>query len=255
MFNWSAFTLFLYIVMRMSGCVMFSPIFGRSGIPGMAQAGFTLMLSVAVYGYHAQPVTVPDTLLEFLLRLLVELFIGFTLAMIMRFFYYIPDQAGEIVDTQMGMSMAKTYDPSTQSQMTNTANLLNALMMLIFFSCNGHVTLLRIMTASGEIVPFGEAALNEDISSWMLQLFAECAVLAVKLALPILAAELLGQVGMGVLMKVIPQINVFVINIELKVIVGLVMLLALIAPMGDFLLQAENAMLDRMQDILTFFNG
>ncbi len=255
MFNWSAFTLFLYIVMRMSGFVMFSPIFGRSGIPAMAKAGFILMLSVAVYGHHAQPVTVPATLLEFLLRLLLELFIGFTLAMIMRFFSYIPDQAGEIVDTQMGMSMAKTYDPSTQTQMTNTANLLNTLMMLIFFSCNGHVTMLRIMTSSGEIVPFGEVAINEDISSWMLQLFAECAVLSVKLALPILAAELLGQVGMGVLMKVIPQINVFVINIELKVIVGLVMLLALIAPMGDFLLQAENTMLDRLQDILTFFNG
>ena len=84
----------------------------------------------------------------------------------------------------------------------------------------------------------------------MLELFVECTLLAVKLCMPILAAELLGQLGMGVLMKVIPQINVFSINIELKVIIGLGLLLLLMAPFSEFLLEAERAMLDSMHTLL-----
>ena len=71
------------------------------------------------------------------------------------------------------------------------------------------------------------------------------------MCMPILAAELIAQVGMGVLMKVIPQINVFAINIELKVIVGLALLMALMVPISEYLLQAELAMLNSLHDILT----
>ena len=71
-----------------------------------------------------------------------------------------------------------------------------------------------------------------------------------KLAAPILAAELLGQVGMGILMKVIPQINVFAINIELKVIIGLVLLMLFMAPVSEFLLDAENEMLLAVRNML-----
>jgi len=255
MFDWSAFTLFLYILMRMSGFVLFSPLYGRSSVPAIVRAGFALMLSVAAYGAYAGSVSVPGTLLEFTLHLLLELAVGFILAMIMRFFFAIADVGGEPIDTQMGMSMGRTYDPGSQASMTNTAILLNTMMMLLFFMANGHITLLRVVLTSGEIVPFGQVALNRNLSSWMLQLFAECALLAVKLCLPVLAAEMLGQVGMGVLMKVIPQINVFAINIELKVLVGLGMLMLLMAPMSGFLLEAEGEMLERLQNVLEFFNG
>lgn len=255
MIDWSAFTLFLYILMRMSGFVLFSPIYGRGGLPGLVRSGFALMLTVAAYGAYEGSAPIPGTLLEFTLRLLLELAVGFVLAMIMRFFFAIADIGGEPIDTQMGMSMGRTYDPGAQASMTNTAILLNCMMMLLFFTANGHITLLRVVLTSGEAVPFGQAALNRNLSSWMLQLFAECALLAVKLCLPVLAAELMGQVGMGVLMKVIPQINVFAINIELKVLVGLGMLMLLMAPISGFLLEVEGEMLERLQDILQFFNG
>ena len=68
--------------------------------------------------------------------------------------------------------------------------------------------------------------------------------------MPILAAELLGQIGMGILMKAIPQINVFSINIELKVLIGLALLFILIAPFSEFLLDAEMMMLDSLEAVL-----
>ena len=210
------------------------------------------MLSWMVYGvYNGETVVVPATLLGLSLKLVMELGLGFLFGTIMRFFFYVPDQAGELIDTQMGMSMARTYDATSQTQTTSTANLLNVMTLLLFFAANGHITLLRIMLTSGEIVPYGTVMLGRAAAERTVELFAECVILAVKLGLPILGAELLGQIGMGVLMKAIPQINVFSINIELKVLIGLFMLLFLIGPMGNFLLDMEQLMLDELRNILT----
>ncbi len=256
MFDWNSFTLLLFIIMRMSGFVLFNPIFGRRGIPAFFQAGFILLLSWSVYAvYGGEGVAVPETLLELGLRLILELGLGLMFSVAMRFFFYVPEQAGELIDAQMGMNMARTYDATTQAQTTTTANMLNLMAMLLFLAANGHITLLRIMLTSGEVVPFGAAALGRQAAERTVELFAECVILAVKLALPVLGAELLGQIGMGVLMKAIPQINVFSINIELKMLIGLFMLLFLIAPMGDFILEAEALMLEELRGLLTFAVG
>lgn len=252
MIDWSALTLFLYITARMGGFVFTNPIFARTGVPTYFQAGFSLLLSVTVYTVWTGPLPdVPGTVIGLAVRLLLEIGLGAVVSLVMRFFLFIPEQAGEVVDTQMGMSMAKTYDPGTQSSMTSTASLLNILMIMTFLAAGGHHTLLRTMLVSGDVVPFGQAALGEEVAERGVELFVDCALLSVKLSLPILAAELMGQVGMGVLMKVIPQINVFAINIELKIIIGLVMLLALLYPMSDFLLEAERRMLLEIRQILT----
>ena len=133
---------------------------------------------------------------------------------------------------------------------TVTGQILNILMTLLFFAAGGHLTLMRIFLTSEEIVPLGAASFGLASYQYLLELFVECSVLAIKLCMPILAAELIAQVGMGVLMKVIPQINVFAINIELKVIVGLALLFVLVIPFSEFMLAAEQAMLDSLREIL-----
>ena len=86
-------------------------------------------------------------------------------------------------------------------------------------------------------------------------LFIDCTLLAMKLCLPVLGAEMMGQVGMGILMKAIPQINVFAINIELKVLVGLFMLYFLLAPMSEFLLSMESSMLKEVEQAIALAMG
>ena len=248
--NWDSLTLFLYIVMRMSGFVLLNPLFGRSNFPNLYKAGMVLTLSIAVSSSNAGQAVMPGTALEFIIRAMLEMGIGVVFSFIIQFFLYIPEQAGEVVDTQMGMSMARTYDAGAQASLTSTATLLNMLTILIFFASNSHITLLRIMMTSGEIVPYGTAHFGDAVANRAVELFAECVLLAIKMSLPILATELMGQVGMGILMKVIPQINVFAINIELKVIIGLSMLLLLLTPFTDYLLHAETQMLDALEGML-----
>ena len=254
MFDWGAFTLFLYILMRISGFIFLNPIFARNGIPQIFQAGFSGILTLATFSYYTGSVEIPESILVFAVLALKEFALGAVTGFVIRFFLYIADGAGEIIDTQMGLAMARTYDPSSQAQMTVTANLINTFMILLFFAENGHITLLRMMMTSGEMIPFGNVGIGQEAASRAVELFADCALLALKLAMPFLGAELLGQVGMGVLNKVIPQINVFVINIDLKVLIGFVLLLFLMVPMSNYLLEAETLMLMELRTLLSLMH-
>lgn len=252
MVDWAQLYLFELIFMRMSGFLLFNPLLGRSNLPAMVKTGMALVLSILVFGTG---VPQPDTLVELAFRLLLELGIGLVLGFVMRVVFSVVQIGGEVIDTQMGMTMAQIYDASSQANLSVTASLLNILLILDFFAENGHYTLMRLLTTSGELVPYGAAALGDGVYAYVIELFLACMLLAVKLAMPILAAELLGEVGMGVLMKAIPQINAFVINIELKVIIGLLLFFLLLTPINEFLLELESGMLSELGRILRLIGG
>lgn len=255
MVDWAQLYLFELIFMRMSGFLLFNQLLGRSNLPAMVKTGMALVLSILVFGTAGTGVPQPDTLVELAFRLLLELGIGLVLGFVMRVVFSVVQIGGEVIDTQMGMTMAQIYDASSQANLSVTASLLNILLILDFFAENGHYTLMRLLTTSGELVPYGAAALGDGVYAYVIELFLACMLLAVKLAMPILAAELLGEVGMGVLMKAIPQINAFVINIELKVIIGLLLFFLLLTPINEFLLELESGMLSELGRILRLIGG
>lgn len=192
----------------------------------------------------------PNTNIEFMVMLLAEISLGAIFSLVIHFFFSIPVVGGGLIDTQMGLSMAQTYDPGTNTQMSVNATLLNVLLMLIFFASDAHLALIRIMMTSGAMVPYGGYWLNQDFFQLSLELFSQCFFLGIRLVMPILAAELLGQVGMGILMKAIPQINVFVINIDLKVIIGLTLMMFFLPYISEFLFDVEKLMLDELNHLL-----
>ncbi len=251
--DWTALFLFELIVMRMSGFVLMNPIFGRSNIPSYVKAGISLVLAVFVFSISTTAgvtVQVPENLLVFMLKLVLELGVGFVVGFVMWLFFMAAQMGGEAVDIQMGLSMAQTYDSNSNINMSVTSSILNILFVLTFFAANGHYTLIRLLVASADILPFGAVSISPDVSSAVVEVFIACMLLAIKLVFPILAAELLGVVGMGILMKAIPQINAFVINMEMKVVIGLTMLFFFLTPMTELLLDMERTMLNTVGQII-----
>ena len=255
MLDWTQLTLFLYVSARVSGFILFNPILGRSNVPATFRTGMALVLSWFVMGVTRQETPAPTGVVELMVHLLLEIALGFLLGMAVNFFFYIPQLAGQMIDTQMGMTMNQMYDAGAQANLSVTAMILNILMTLLFFAAGGHLTLLEIFLTSEEIVPLGAVSFGVPAYQYLLELFIQCTLLAVKLCMPIMAAELIAQVGMGVLMKVIPQINIFAINIDLKVLVGLGLLFMLIVPFSEFLIDAERMMLSSLHEILLLSAG
>ena len=244
------FMLFSLVMMRMAGCVLLNPILGRNSVPMYVKSGLILVLTFLVYSFsQGDPIEVGSTL-AYSVLLMKEFLVGYFLGFVVQLFSMVITFAAAVIDFQMGMSMAMIYDAQNNAQIPLSGSIYNVFFMLLFFASDGHLAMMKIILTSAEVVPYGQVAFASGAFWAMLDIFSECILMAMKLAF--LAAELLGQVGMGILMKVIPQINVFVVQIQVKIIVGLLLFLFLFGPMSDFLKNLITDMLRQMKDILQF---
>lgn len=249
------FTLLMLIFMRMSGCIMFNPIFGRKNVPAIVKAGFSVILTLFTYN------TIPDTgeiiassVIVFTVMAIKELIIGFTIGYIMNMFFSVIIVAGDLMDMQIGLSMSKIYDPASNISMPVSAALVNVMLMVVFFLSNGHLSLIKIFMYSAEIIPFGEFSISPAVYEHLALMFQTMLVYGLKMAMPILAAEVITEMGVGLMMKAVPSINVFAINIQLKVFLGLGMLFILVPPFASYTERIINIMFDNINNILVMIS-
>lgn len=250
--NTAQLTLFALIMMRMSGFVLMNPIYGRTNIPMRFKAGLILALTLVVYTHSAGEAFDTATTFEFGFLLIKEFVAGYIIGYVMQLFFFIISFTGYVMDYQMGLSMATVYDPQSNAQMAVTGSVLQTWYMLMFFAVDGHLALMKIMMTSAEIVPYGGILITQGLAVRIIEIFLQCLEMGIKFSIPIIAAEMLVEVGIGILNKAVPQISVFVINIQIKLIVGLGLLFIMFSPIGEFLNKIMTEMIKTIQGILTF---
>ncbi|MBP1925736.1 flagellar biosynthetic protein FliR [Sedimentibacter acidaminivorans] len=241
-------TYFLLVLARMSGCVFFNQIFGRGTLPATFKIALSLMLTITVYGI------IPPTddilissILEYGLVILKEVFIGFLIGYIISMFFSVIVIGGEIIDMQIGMSMSKIYDPSSNISMGVSGSFLNAFIILLFFSARGHLSLIQIFITSCKLIEIGSFTIPQNLFYNMVEMFSQILIFSIKLALPVLAVEIITEAGVGILMKAIPQIQVFSVNIQLKLFVGLFIVMILVPSFSVFLENILTIMFETIQ--------
>lgn len=245
-------TYFIFILARMSGCIMFSQIFGRGNVPMMFQIGLSIMLSIAVQGViPVDNYLEVNLLIEYIVLILKELLVGVIIGHIMKLFFSVVVTAGEFNDMQLGLSMAKIYDPKSNISMGISSSILNIMFMLLFFSANGHMSLIKIFISSCKVLPIGSINLSTDLFMSLTELFTNILIFSVKLSLPILAVEFVAEMGLGILMKAVPQIHLFVVNIPLKIFIGFATMLILVPSLASFLDRLITLMFEAIQNNLS----
>lgn len=244
------FLIFSFVLMRMSGFIFLNPIFGRKNIPNLIKSGIVIALSIIVFTSMQQQSIIVSSLFEYGFLLLKEFIAGYVLGFVISLFAYVIIFAGDIIDMQLGLSMAKIFDAQSDTSISLSATYYNILYMLLIFVTDAHVALINILINSSNVIPYGEIILGQNVAKEVLHIFVLCSTLAVKMAFPIIAIQFLCTIGMGILMKAIPQINVFVVDIQLKIFVGLFLILLMFSPMSDFLNQLITTMINNIQNIL-----
>lgn len=246
------FTYFLLILARMSGCVFFNQVFGRGNLPMLLKTSISLFLTVTIYGIlPPEGNMVVDTIIEYILLIIKEIFIGFLIGHIISLFFSTVVISGEIIDMQTGMSMSKIYDPSSNLSMGISGSFLNIILILVFFSANGHLTLIQIFITSCKLIEIGNFAIPHDLFQNMVEMFQQVLILSLKLSMPILAVEIILEAGIGILMKAIPQIQVFSVNVQLKIIVGLLLIVILVPTFATFIDNSITLMFDTVKESLS----
>ena len=165
------------------------------------------------------------------------------------------EQLCELLDMQLGIAMAKIYDPQSNVSMPITGSIFNAMFILTFFLANGHITLIYLMVESFAVIPAGHIVIHQEMFMYCVGFVATLLTLALKLALPFIAVQFVVEVAVGILMKAIPQINVFVLNIQLKLFMGFMLIFSLTPEIAEFMDSMLLLLLDSLsRGIYQFFS-
>lgn len=246
------FELLIFILIRISSIFVISPIFGRRNLPNIFKIGFSLMVTLLLINVVNLPnpvnlVSMYDFTAAAIKELLVGLILGYISFLVFSAIYL----AGQIIDTQMGFGMVNVLDPIANIQIPITANLYYTLAMIIFLSMNGHHMLIEALVKSYDVVPIGTAVFSNSMIPQMVSMMGYIFIIALKISAPVIAAILIVDIALGILSRTMPQMNIFVVGMPLKIFIGLIVVMITIPTF----LMILGFIIDSMSvNITTFMN-
>lgn len=216
---------FLLILGRLSGLFISAPIFSSRQIPVMVKAFLLAALAVTLASFVPIQYGLPvETLGQFTVAMAVEIFIGYIIGFVVYLVLAAIQLAGQLMDMQMGFAIVNVVDPQSGSQIPLMGNLTQTLALLMYLAVDGHHYLLQAIVQSYKIIPVLGMSLSNDFYQLVVQMSVYLFVIAVKIAAPILIVTLTTDIAMGFVARTVPQMNVFIVGLPLKILVGLIAL-------------------------------
>jgi len=226
---WKNIELFTLCFARVSAFMFLLPIMGSKTIPVQTRVGLSALLSIfmiSMVGRSASPFI--SDFAPFFIVVVKEIIVGLTLGFTTKFLFVGIQIAGEIIGVQMGFGVAKVVDPGYQSQLSLIAEFQTMVAMLIYLSINGHHFLIKGLELSYSVVPVNTPIQSDGISKLITSMASGIFISAVKIGAPVITALLLSNVALGILARTVPQMNIFIVGLPLKIGVGFFALLVTI---------------------------
>lgn len=213
---------FLLIFARISGIFTAAPFFGSRNIPVYAKAGLSLLLAYTLFPlvFSARTV-IPDAMLAYVALVAGEFLLGLIFGFVASLIMQAIQMAGHLLDLQIGFGIVNVFDPQFGQQIPLLGNFKYILALLIFLTTNGHHVLLSALVASFKLIPVTGVVIPASLAGFILDLVIGAFIIAFKISLPILVALVLTDVAFGILARTMPQMNIFVIGVPAKIIVGI----------------------------------
>ncbi len=224
-FDIASFIGFLMVLVRMSALLMTMPVFGSRNIPTQARIGLIAVTSYIVFTVtDLPPIDLSMSVFKLAVMLSGELAIGMIIGFATQLIFTAVQVAGQMIGFQMGFAIVNVMDPATNSQVSITAQFQNIVALLIFLAINGHHWLIFSAAKSFSLIPVFGFAPQAELVEMMLLLTKNVFITAVKLGAPIMATLLFLNVGLGLVARTVPQINIFIVGFPLQIGMGLFML-------------------------------
>jgi flagellar biosynthetic protein FliR len=240
--TWSAlpdqgFVMAVFLLsLRLAAIFLFTPIFSAFSVPATAKVllviGLAVGLALGIPEAETQA-TLSMSVGRLLASCLSELALGATLALGILTAFAAISMAGRLIDVQIGFGMAQVFDPVTQRQIPVITSAFDKLGVIVFLLINGHHALLRGIAYSLDRFPLGRAWSPEAAAPFVIKQVAGLFGLGLALAAPVVVCLLLVELALGVVARNLPQMNMFVIGIPIKIVVGLAALAVWLAGVGD----------------------
>ena len=232
---------FLLILVRISCFIYIAPFFGMSNTPGRVKIGLSFFISLILYQVLPKESVEYTGMIGYSIIVLKEGITGLLIGYAANICNSIILLAGNLLDMNIGFSMATEYNPQMQTQTTVSGNLYYYLVLLLLVVSNMHHYILRALTDSYQLIP-----VNGQIFRWdyllqgMITYMTDCFVIAFRIILPVFACIMILNCILGIMAKVSPQMNMFAVGMQLKVLLGLVVMfltIGLLVNVSDFIFE------------------
>ena len=216
---------FVVVLVRTAAILSALPLLGGRNVPTRIKvtlaAGVAIVLTPVVDIHF-----VPNWLepLSLLMGLTAELFVGITLGLATRLLMAAVELAGQVMGFQVGFGFAQAVDPATQLQTPVFGQLLTVIATLLYFQIDGHHLILLALGSSFQLIPPFGANLQAPLLVDIVQLMQTTMNTGLQIALPVIAATLLIHLTMGILGRLVPQMNVLITSFPITISVGLLVL-------------------------------
>lgn len=216
------YEMFLLILIRSSGIFFISPFFSSQNIPNTMKAGFSFIVSILL----AMTLDVDLNVLEigFVELIFKELMVGLIIGFISYAFFATFYVMGQIIDMKIGFGMVNVMDPQHRVQVPIMGNFYYILAFLILLSIDGHHIIINALIDSYKFIPIGSFVFSQNVVDLLINIISEVFIIGFKLSAPVVAIIFLTDILLGMLARTIPQMNVFVVGMPLKILVGLLLI-------------------------------
>lgn len=246
---------FLLILVRVSGFMVSAPIFSLRNIPMRVKTILAIALSIPMFQMLPDKEIVYSTVVEYAGLVVFEMLAGLIMGFMANVAYYILSFAGQLIDQEMGFSMVNQFDPITSAQVTITGNLYTYAVMLMLLITDLHHYLIRAIVDSFTVIPVGAVSVNFHLYELMKRFMVDYFVIGFRIVLPIFASLLVVNTILAILAKVAPQMSMFVIGLQLKVFVGLAVLVLMVMLITGVADSIFREMMSMLQDTLPYLGG
>ncbi len=217
-------TVILFLIFsRLSGIFLLTPVFGNKIIPTQLKIGFAFFLTFITFPLVTENYTLLiDNNFIFFYYLISEFIIGIIFGFISQLILSSIYLAGQIVDYNIGFSIVNVMSPEDESEIPITANLYYTIAIFIFLVTNSHHQLIKAILHSFNLMPLGFSSGKLISIDIIIDILSTSFILGFKMALPIIITIFITNVLLGILSRAMPQMNVFVVGMPLKIIIGLI---------------------------------
>jgi len=214
---------FLLILARILGVFIQAPLFNSRSIAVFFKVGTAIWIASALWFVTPITTNLPTGLAGFLLRLISEVAIGYLIGFICNILFIGLQAAGELMDMQMGLSVATALDPVFGAVISVVGRLIFMAALFIFLIINGHHLILATLQQSFTMIPAGQMVnfASPQLAGEMIELGRMLWYTAVRIAAPIILIIFLSDFSFGIVSRVAPQVNVFMLGFQVKPSLGL----------------------------------
>jgi flagellar biosynthetic protein FliR len=216
---------FLFVLVRVASLLFVIPFLDSRSVPILVKVGLAMAVAwLLLPQVHSRLPALNTSPIAFALGIISEIAIGLLIGLMLQLLFVGIQLAGQTAGFQMGFAIANVVDPASSMQIPVLSQFLNLFTLMIFLSLDIHYYFIKALVDGFAIIPFWGAQFDGDVFRLLTHMVSNSFVIAVKIGAPVMVALLLTSVALGIIARTVPQMQIFIVAMPVKIILGLLFL-------------------------------